>query len=234
MFVCCRYLYPLEAQEKGIDIADDKKESDKEKQKESRKEKEKEKLKKHESDSENESVSRRLTRMQSKNESDSELERRETRSSRPRRTSIDKSSNNSEGKGNKQIASPGESSDESLGSYLDMSSYSKRGDMEGHSDEAKQSECDELVDIVNSPHSSVLSEDKEFSDTRSESEMTMTDDGRYPVGARILVKYGKGKLHRAYEAKVFIFLSANRLLALLQKSLGRELFSKRVSYDRFD
>lgn len=145
--------------------------------------------------------------MQSKNESDSEVERRETRSSKPRRESVEKSSLDM--KGGKQIGSPVESSDESSGSYLEMGAdVSKKTDVEIDSDATKHSETEELVDIVNSPHSSVLSEDKEFSDTKSESEITMTEDGRYPIGARILVKYGKGKLHRAYEAKVF-FLFVN-------------------------
>ena len=171
------------------------------KEKESLKEKEKEKPSKQESDSENENNSRRrLTRMQSKNESDSEVERRETRSSKPRRESIEKLVQDA--KGCKQVGSPVESSDESIGSYLEMGGYSKKADVEMDSDTTKQSEADELVDIVNSPHSSVVSEDKEFSDTKSESELTMTEDGRYPIGARILVKYGMGKLHRAYEAKV--------------------------------
>ena len=150
--------------------------------------------------------------MQSKNESDSELERRETRSSRPRRGSVEKLSQDV--KGGKQIASPVESSDESSGSYLDMGpDVAKKTDVEMDSDAIKHSEAEELVDIVNSPHSSVLSEDKEFSDTRSESEMTITEDGKYPIGARILVKYGKGKLHRAYEAKVFWFFTILRQIA---------------------
>ena len=202
-----RYIFPYEALEKGIDLSLDKKTNDKEKPKDPAKEKEnskeKDKCKKPESDSENENNAvRRLTRMQSKNESDSEVERRETRSSRPRRNSLEKQFSLQESKGNKQMASPIDSSDESLGSYQEMNSYSRRGEMELDSDVTKQSEGDELVDIVNSPHSSVVSEDKEFSDTKSESELTMTEDGRYPIGARILVKYGKGKLHRAYEAKV--------------------------------
>ena len=192
-----RYLYPYEALEKGIDVSAEKKGDVKDK------EKDKEKTAKQESDSENENSSkRRLTRMQSKNESDSEVERRETRSSKPRRGSIEKSSQDV--KMGKQAGSPVESSDESSGSYLEMGTdVSKKADVEVDSDANKHSEAEELVDIVNSPHSSVLSEDKEFSDTRSESEVTMTEDGRYPIGARILVKYGKGKLHRAYEAKVF-------------------------------
>eukprot|EP00795_Rhopilema_esculentum_P002773 gene2773-996_t len=202
-----RYIFPYEALEKGIDLSPDKKTNDKEKPKEPAKEKEnakeKDKCKKPESDSENENNAvRRLTRMQSKNESDSEVERRETRSSRPRRNSVEKQFNLQESKGNKQMASPIDSSDESLESYQEMNSYSRRGEMELDSDVTKQSEGDELVDIVNSPHSSVVSEDKEFSDTKSESELTMTEDGKYPIGARILVKYGKGKLHRAYEAKI--------------------------------
>jgi len=200
-----RYLYPYEALEKGIEINTEKKDKD---------EKDKEKTNKHESDSENENnVKRRLTRMQTKNESDSELERRETRSSRPRRGSIEKPSQDV--KGGKQIASPVESSDESSGSYLDMGpDVAKKTDVEMDSDATKHSEAEELVDIVNSPHSSVLSEDKEFSDTRSESEMTMTEDGKYPIGARILVKYGKGKLHRAYEAKIIA----------IDSELGPEVF----------
>lgn len=197
--VVSRYLYPYEALEKGIDLNVEKKCNEKEIIKE------KEKTMKQESDSENENnAKRRLTRMQSKNESDSEIERRETRSRKPRRQSVERLPNDS--KGGKQIGSPFESSDESIGSSAEMGTYSKKGDIEGDSDATKQSEAEELVDIVNSPNSSVVSEDKEFSDTRSESEVTMTEDGRYPIGARILVKYGKGKLHRAYEAKVYFHL----------------------------
>ena len=208
LLLCRRYLYPYEALENGIDLSAERRGNEKEK------EIVKEKTTKQESDSENENnAKRRLTRMQSKNESDSELERRETRSSKPRRESIERPAVDL--KGGKHIGSPVDSSDESVGSYLEMGTYSKKCDVEMDSDNMKQSEVDELVDIVNSPHSSVVSEEKDFSDTRSESEVTMTEDGRYPIGARILVKYGKGKLHRAYEAKVS--LKVYRIILLSER-----------------
>ena len=186
-------MYPYEEVERGLSVQDRNPI-----QAEKDNDADRDKSKKSGSDSENENISKRLTRMQSKNESDSEIEKRETRSSRPRRCSVDKESLPP----NRRNGSSADSSDESIVSSTDLETASKRDDNDADSEHNKNSEGEELVDILNSPQSSVLSEEKDFSDTRSEGEMTLTEDGRYPIGARVLVKYGKGKTHRAYEAKV--------------------------------
>eukprot|EP00794_Sanderia_malayensis_P020215 gene20215-22191_t len=189
-----RYVYPYEELERGGISPSNEQATNPEPEKEA----EKDKPKKCESDSENENQTKRLTRMQSKNESDSEVERRETRSRKPliRSSSVEKPFPR-----NRPNASSAESSDESTTSSTELEAAAlKRDEQDVDSDPAKNS-GEELVDIVNSPQSSVLSE-KEFSDGKSENEIVMTEDGRYPIGAKILVKYGKGKTHRAYEAKV--------------------------------
>lgn len=194
-----RYLYPYEELERATDTTPPTPKNS-ETAKEIVKEKAKKvESKKSESDSDTDTHTKRLTRMQSKNESDSEVEKRETRSSKPRRSPVDLPFEPV--KSARRLASSAESSDESTSSSVDLDTMLKRDESSVDSDQAKNSEGDELVDIVNSPQSSVLSE-KDFSDAKSEGEITMTEDGRYPIGAKILVKYGKGKTHRAYEAKV--------------------------------